>query len=68
MRRAYDAGLVRDIGTSNFDKAQLEALVASARIRPAVNQIELHVHFQQRQLVKSCLARMGLDLSWRFSD
>lgn len=35
-------GLAKSIGVSNFTLAQLQALVKNARVRPAVNQIQLH--------------------------
>jgi hypothetical protein len=35
-----DAGLVRNLGVSNFRVADLRTLLAGARIRPSVNQIE----------------------------
>lgn len=45
-----DAGLVRHIGTSNMTIPKLELLLRDARIRPAVNEMELHPHFQQPAL------------------
>ena len=43
-------GLVRAIGVSNFTPANLETLIKHADIIPAVNQIELHPYFSQKQL------------------
>jgi diketogulonate reductase-like aldo/keto reductase len=45
-----DRGLVRNIGTSNMTIPKLELLLRDARIKPAVNEMELHPHFQQPQL------------------
>jgi len=45
-----DRGLVRNIGTSNMTIPKLELLLRDARIRPAVNEMELHPHFQQPEL------------------
>ena len=45
-----DRGLVRNIGTSNMTIPKLELLLRDARIRPGVNEMELHPHFQQPQL------------------
>ncbi|MFH2115610.1 MAG: aldo/keto reductase, partial [Spirochaetota bacterium] len=45
-----DKGLVRNIGTSNMTIPKLELLLRDARIKPAVNEMELHPHFQQSQL------------------
>jgi len=43
-------GKVRAIGVSNFMPAHLNRLMARATVVPAVNQIELHPYFQQREL------------------
>lgn len=43
------AGRVRSIGVSNFLPAHLDRLMDTARAVPAVNQIELHPFFTQRQ-------------------
>ena len=50
MERLVDAGLVRHIGTSNMTIPKLRLLLGDARIRPAVNEMELHPHFQQPEL------------------
>lgn len=45
-----DQGLVRHIGTSNMTIPKLKLLLRDARIKPAVNEMELHPHFQQPEL------------------
>lgn len=50
MEQLVDMGLVRHIGTSNMTIAKLKLLLADARIKPAVNEMELHPHFQQPEL------------------
>ena len=50
MEKLVDLGLVRHIGTSNMTVAKLRLLLRDARIRPAVNEMELHPHFQQPEL------------------
>ena len=50
MERLVDLGLVRHIGTSNMTIPKLELLLRDARIKPAVNEMELHPHFQQPEL------------------
>jgi alcohol dehydrogenase (NADP+) len=50
MERLVDLGLVRHIGTSNTTIPKLELLLRDARIPPAVNEMELHPHFQQLEL------------------
>jgi len=44
-----DAGRTRSIGVSNFLPEHLDAIVAATGVTPAVNQIELHPRFQQRE-------------------
>jgi diketogulonate reductase-like aldo/keto reductase len=42
-------GRVRSIGVSNFKPANLDALMGSSTVVPAVNQIELHPYFVQKE-------------------
>jgi diketogulonate reductase-like aldo/keto reductase len=50
LEELLDLGLVRHIGTSNMTIPKLRLLLRDARIKPAVNQMELHPHFQQPEL------------------
>jgi alcohol dehydrogenase (NADP+) len=50
MEELVDLGLVRHVGTSNMTIPKLKLLLRDARIKPAVNEMELHPHFQQPQL------------------
>jgi len=63
MERLVDEGLVRNIGTSNFTGRQLDTIIASARIKPAVNQVEFHLLLQQQKQREYCathdIALMG---------
>ena len=43
-------GRVRAIGVSNFMPTHLQRLLEVAKVVPAVNQIEVHPYFQQREL------------------
>ncbi|MEA1830856.1 aldo/keto reductase [Methylobacterium durans] len=43
-------GRARSIGVSNFTTAHLERIIGETGVVPAVNQIELHPHFQQAAL------------------
>jgi alcohol dehydrogenase (NADP+) len=54
MEECVDKGLVKDIGVSNFSKRKLQDLISKARIKPAVNQIELHPYLQLEELVEYC--------------
>jgi diketogulonate reductase-like aldo/keto reductase len=44
------AGKVRAIGVSNFMVDHLTSLLETAQVVPAVNQIEVHPYFQQREV------------------
>jgi len=50
MEALVDEGLVRHIGTSNMTIAKLKLLLRDCRIKPAINEMELHPHFQQQEL------------------
>jgi alcohol dehydrogenase (NADP+) len=50
MEKLVDMGLTRHIGTSNMTIPKLRLLLRDARIKPAVNEMELHPHFQQPEL------------------
>lgn len=52
LEKLVDAGLVRHIGTSNITRAKLNLLLRDCRIRPAVQEMELHPHFQQQEFVR----------------
>lgn len=43
-----DAGRIKSIGVSNFNEDHLERIIGETGVVPAVNQIELHPKFQQR--------------------
>lgn len=47
MEELYKEGKIRAIGVSNFDHEQLSDLIEASKIKPAINQIETHVFFQQ---------------------
>jgi len=54
-----DDGRVRAIGVSNFSPKHLDDLIARSDVVPAVNQIELHPFFVQREL-REMHARLGI--------
>lgn len=49
MEDLYEAGKIRAIGVCNFDGARLMDLCYNVRIKPMVNQIERHPHFQRTE-------------------
>jgi len=48
--RLREEGRVKSIGVSNFTMAHLETIIHDTGVVPAVNQVELHPHFQQVEL------------------
>ncbi|KAF1332850.1 Aldehyde reductase, partial [Globisporangium splendens] len=50
-------GLLRDIGVSNFGEAHLKKLSKTWKVKPAVNQVELHPWMARPGLVKFCEAQ-----------
>ena len=55
MEKLVDLGLARHIGTSNMTIPKLELLMRDARIKPAVNELEMHPHMQQPELFRYLL-------------
>lgn len=56
MESLVDQGLVRHLGTSNVSVPKLRMILADARIRPSLNEMELHPCFQQPELFDFCTA------------
>jgi len=54
MEKLLSTGKTRGIGVSNFNERRLEQLLSVARVKPAVNQIEVHPYLQQRELHAFC--------------
>ncbi len=54
LEEIYKSGRAKAIGVSNYMIHHLEELLAECQIKPAVNQIELHVFLQMSELVDYC--------------
>jgi len=50
MEQLVEMGLVKNIGTSNNTIPKMELLLRDAKIKPVVNEMEIHPHFQQSEL------------------
>lgn len=57
LERIYADGRVRAIGVSNFLPEHLDRVAKESEIVPAINQIELHPSYQQRDLTELCRER-----------
>ncbi len=64
LEQLHSEGQVRAIGVSNYSIAQLEELLSVCRIKPAVNQVELHPRLQQRELREFCREQGILIQAW----
>lgn len=54
LEDAYEAGKLKAIGISNFQIGDIESLLETARIKPMVNQILLHISNTPTELVQYC--------------
>jgi alcohol dehydrogenase (NADP+) len=54
MEAAANAGLTRHLGVSNFSVKKIRDLLPHCKIKPEVNQVELHPLLQQPELVAYC--------------
>ena len=52
MEKAQKEGKVKSIGISNFYGEHLDDILTKCTVKPAVNQVETHPYFDQRDLVK----------------
>lgn len=50
MEKLVVMGLVKNIGTSNMTIPKMELLLRDCVIKPVVNEMEMHPHFQQPEL------------------
>ncbi len=64
MEEAYEAGMVRAIGVSNFYPDRYLDITHFSKIKPAVNQVETHV-FQQQKTAREYMQKHGTQImSW----
>lgn len=57
LEKIYEAGGARSIGVSNYTINHLTSMDSYAKIKPTVNQIELHIFLQQAELLDYCAAQ-----------
>lgn len=54
LEDAYEAGKLKAIGISNFQIEDIASLLETAKIKPMVNQILLHISNTPMELVEYC--------------
>lgn len=64
MEDLYLKGTLRSIGVSNFNEGHLEEMKEYQRVKPMVNQVELHPEFRQFELVEYCKRENILVEAW----
>jgi len=54
MEKLVEKGLVKSIGVANFTAPMLVDLLSYTKIKPVVNQIEIHPYNYQKELIEYC--------------
>ena len=54
LEEAYEAGKLKAIGVSNFEKADLDNLIENGTVKPMVNQILAHISNTPFELIDYC--------------
>ena len=54
LEKLYQDGWVKAIGVSNFQVHHLKDLIADAKVKPMVNQVEFHPYLTQKELLSYC--------------
>lgn len=62
MEEAYKLGLAKNIGVSNYNSKQIDAVMKVAEVKPVTNQVECHPFLSQRKLIDHC-AKYGIVLT-----
>ena len=52
LEEAYNAGKLRAIGLSNFEKADIDNILESCTVKPVVNQILVHISNTPKELIE----------------
>lgn len=64
LEQLYEEGKIKAIGVSNFEIHHLEKLFLETKIKPVVNQVELHPRLNQQELRAFCTENDILIEAW----
>ncbi|MEM1215635.1 MAG: aldo/keto reductase, partial [Bacteroidota bacterium] len=65
LEKLYTEGRAKAIGVCNFSVTQLEDLMGHSPIIPALNQVEMHPHLSQNELLGFCTTNNIQLEAWR---
>ena len=54
MEKLYDEGLVKNLGFANCHQHHIEDILRICKVKPVVNQVEVHPLFTQKPLIEFC--------------
>ena len=54
MEELYEEGLVKNLGIANCHKRHIEKILDICKIKPVLNQVEIHPLFTQKPLIEYC--------------
>ncbi|MGK9044401.1 aldo/keto reductase [Mammaliicoccus vitulinus] len=64
LEKLYKEGKIKAIGVCNFKEHHLEKLLAETEVVPAVNQVEFHPKFNQKELQTYCKSKGIKVMAW----
>jgi diketogulonate reductase-like aldo/keto reductase len=64
MEKLYNEGLTKSIGLSNFTEQGIASVLKYAKVRPAMNQIEIHPFLPQQPLIDYCLSQSIIPVAY----
>ena len=64
MEKLCTQGLTKSIGVSNWTQNGLDSLLSYAKVKPAVNQIEIHPFLPQSELVKYLFSKSIIPVAY----